>query len=293
MDLHNDDQPVGRILSRREVLTLLGGAGAAVLAGAGFTNLAVRQIAGTATPIPVATEDTSLPACVVRPAETEGPYFVDEMLNRSDIRSDPSTGLLKDGATLYLTFRVSQIGTNSCTPLTGAQVDVWHADAAGQYSDESDPGFNTVGQKWLRGYQVTDSDGIAKFTTIYPGWYQGRTVHIHFKIRTDPTSNTGYEFTSQLFFDDTLTDQVFAEQPYAAKGIRTLRNDGDGIYANGGDQLLLNVIKTDDGYAATFDIGLDLSQPQSANNSFGGGAPLPGGGRPGQPPQPTNTPAST
>jgi protocatechuate 3,4-dioxygenase beta subunit len=154
----------------------------------------------------------------VRPALTEGPYFVDEMINRSDIRSDPSDGSIKEGTPLNLTLYVSQINGSGCTPLAGAQVDVWHCDAAGVYSDASDPGFNTKGQKFLRGYQVTDANGMAKFTTIYPGWYQGRAVHIHFKIRTDPSSASGYEFTSQWFFDETLTDQVHAQQPYAAKG---------------------------------------------------------------------------
>jgi protocatechuate 3,4-dioxygenase beta subunit len=226
-------------------------------------------------------------ACVVRPAETEGPYFVDEMLNRSDIRIDPSDGSVVDGLPLYLTFRVSQMSANTCTPLEGAQVDVWHCDSRGWYSDETDPGFDTLGQKWLRGYQVTDADGTAAFTTIYPGWYLGRTVHIHFKIRTDPASDTGYEFTSQLFFDDALTDEVFQQEPYAAKGTRNTRNANDGIYANGGDQLLLNLVKQDDGgYAAIFDIALDLSQPSSSDDMFGGGGAPPGGngGRPGNPP---------
>ena len=101
------------------------------------------------------------------------------------------------------------------------------------YSDVSDPGFSTVGQKFLRGYQVTDANGVAGFTTIYPGWYPGRAIHIHFKVRSDPSSSSGFEFTSQLFFDDELTDQVHAQQPYAAKGQRTRRNSGDGIYATG------------------------------------------------------------
>jgi protocatechuate 3,4-dioxygenase beta subunit len=212
----------------------------------GTTSAAATEaLAGTGT----------LPACVVRPEMTEGPYFVDEMLNRSDIRSDPSTSEVKEGLPLQITVRVSQIG-DACLPLAGAQVDIWHCDALGVYSDATDPGFNTVGQKFLRGYQVTDANGLAQFTTIYPGWYQGRTVHIHFKIRTDPNSQLGYEFTSQLFFDDSLTDQVHALEPYASKGQRTLRNDGDGIFQGGGDQLLLQLAGTDQGYAATFDIGL-------------------------------------
>ncbi len=160
---------------------------------------------------------------------------------------------MKDGARLALAFSVSRIDGSSCVPFEGVLVDVWHCDALGVYSDVSDPSFDTVGQKFLRGYQMTDANGAASFVTIYPGWYQGRTVHIHFKIRTDPDADQALEFTSQLYFDDELTDIVQAQQPYAAKGQRTLRNDGDGIYQNGGSQLLLTV--ADDGsggYTATF-----------------------------------------
>ncbi len=86
----------------------------------------------------------------------------------------------------------------------GAIVDIWHCDAAGVYSDATDPGFNTVGKKFLRGYQVTDANGGVQFTTIYPGWYRGRTVHIHFKVRAKAKSGQSYEFTSQLYFDDAI-----------------------------------------------------------------------------------------
>jgi protocatechuate 3,4-dioxygenase beta subunit len=287
IDPYDDDKPVGRVLSRREVLTLLGGAGAAVIAATGFKQLNFSQIASTATP---EAADATLPACIVRPAETEGPYFVDEMLNRFDVRVDPADGTVKEGIPLLLKFRVSEMSANACTPLAGAQVDIWHCDALGVYSDVQDRSFNTVGQRWLRGYQVTDENGIAEVMTIYPGWYQGRTVHIHFKIRTDPASESGYEFTSQLNFDDTLSDQVFTQGVYAQKGPnRAVRNEDDGIYRDGGDQLMLNLTETSaddlaavsataiaaatmqptlqptiqpdsqDGYTAVFDIGLDLS----------------------------------
>ena len=278
--MENDDRQVGRILSRREVLALFGTAGAAILAGCAPglseseplasepTQTAPGEPASAPPTVPTqgastaATEalaDTgTLPSCIVRPEQTEGPYFVDEMLNRSDIRSDPSSGEVKEGLPLQITMRVSQIG-DVCAPLAGAQVDIWHCDALGVYSDTTDPGFNTVGQKFLRGYQVTDAHGVAQFTTIYPGWYQGRTVHIHFKIRTDPSSEAGEEFTSQLFFDDSLTDQVHAQEPYASKGQRTLRNDGDGIFREGGDQLLLQLIPAGEGYATTIDIGLQAT----------------------------------
>jgi protocatechuate 3,4-dioxygenase beta subunit len=202
------------------------------------------------------TDNTTATGCVVRPELTEGPYYVDEELNRSDIRSDPSDGSVKSGALLALTFTVSRLASNTCSALEGAIVDVWHCDALGVYSDVSDAGFNTVGKKFLRGYQVTDANGMAKFTTIYPGWYSGRAVHIHFKIRSAAGASSTYEFTSQLFFDDALTDQVHAPQPYAAKGQRDTRNANDGIYNQGGSQLLLTVNQSSSGYTANFDIAL-------------------------------------
>ena len=199
---------------------------------------------------------TAVPDCVVRPALTEGPYFVDTQLNRADIRSDPANGAISEGALLSLAFVVSQVGNNVCAPLEGAVVDVWHCDAAGVYSGVSDPGFDTSSQQFLRGYQVTDRSGRAQFTTIYPGWYPGRTVHIHFKVRTNATGGQAYEFTSQLFFDEALNDQVLAQPPYAARGQRNTFNSEDNIY---NDLLLLDVSRTADGYATTFNIGLDLS----------------------------------
>ena len=166
-----------------------------------------------------------------------------------------------------LTFNVSQVSASSCTPLQGATVEIWHCDAAGQYSDVSDPGFNTKGQNWLRGAQVTDANGVATFTTIYPGWYSGRAVHIHFKVHPDATK----VFTSQLFFDDKLSQQVFTQAPYASKGSTpdTL-NSTDNIYQ---DLLLLTTTKTDQGYAAAFDIGID---PYDVGAGQSGGPP-PGG----------------
>ena len=242
-----DDIPIGRVLSRREALAFLGATGALLFLGCSDSSATSSD-----------TGDASS-SCVVRPELTEGPYYVDEELLRSDIRSDPSDGTIRPGALLALTFNVSRAAANACSPLAGAIVDLWHCDALGVYSDVSDPSFNTSGKKFLRGYQVTGSDGVARFTTIYPGWYQGRAVHIHFKIRSAASAASAYEFTSQLFFDDSLTDQVHATEPYASKGQRTLRNSGDGIYTSGGSQLVLDVTGTADGYAATFNIALDTA----------------------------------
>jgi protocatechuate 3,4-dioxygenase beta subunit len=193
----------------------------------------------------------TLPACIVRPQQTEGPYFVDEDLNRSDIRIDPSTGKLSSGTPLVLRFEVSRAsGKSACVPLPGARVDIWHCNAQGVYSDVVDPSFNTKGQKFLRGYQRTNSSGVATFTTIYPGWYQGRAVHIHFKVISGDR-----EFTSQLYFPDTLTDRVQSAGYYAKPGSRT-RNEEDGIFSNGGKALTLDPQRSGKGYAAIFSIGL-------------------------------------
>lgn len=261
--MDNDDKQVGQILNRRDVLKILGVGGAATLLAACAPEVVEtlsptleptsQIIPATQTILQEATRVTNIPVCVVRPELTEGPYFVDEMLNRSDIRQDTSDGSISQGTPFDLTFNVTQVNGNGCVPLASAQVDIWHCDAAGVYSDAVDRSFNTVGKTFLRGYQNTDSNGVAKFVTIYPGWYPGRAVHIHFKIRVN-----NYEFTSQLFFDDAFTDQVYLQEPYALKGIRTLLNNQDNIFNEGGNQLLLNVSQSSTGYAATFDIGVQI-----------------------------------
>jgi protocatechuate 3,4-dioxygenase beta subunit len=235
--MESDDIQGGRVLTRREVVALLGLSGAALAAGRVFA-----QPGG------------AVPACVVRPQQTEGPYFVDEKLNRSDIRSDPATGEVRPGVVLDLAFNVSRVSGGACAPLAGALVDVWHCDALGAYSDVRDSGGSTVGRKFLRGYQTTDAAGLARFTTVYPGWYQGRAVHVHFKIRTA----AGQEFTSQIYFDEAVTDRVHALEPYARRGQRRLRNDGDGLYRQGGRQLTVAPTPSGQGYATAFDIALSL-----------------------------------
>ncbi len=229
--------------SRREALALLG------LGASGLLILPMSQ--------PGAAQ-TRAATCVVRPTQSEGPYFVDERLNRSDVRSDPTTGIVKPGAALRLAFQVSKIESGACTPLSNAQVDIWQCDALGVYSDVRDSAADTRGQKFLRGHQFTDAQGHATFLTIYPGWYRGRTVHIHFKIRS-AAGRRAAEFTSQLYFDDTLSDTVLLTQPYASRGRRDVRNAQDGLYARGGRELMLVVNRGAGAYEASFDIGLNIS----------------------------------
>ena len=270
----NDDALIGRLMSRREVLALFGVAGAAFVVGCsddsesptssptstatkGATSAPTEGAVATATGASGGTS-VPVPSCVVVPELTEGPYFVDEMLNRSDIRSEPTDNSVVAGDQLDIIVNVSQVGGDgSCTALAGAQVDVWHCDAVGVYSGASDPGFDTTGKTWLRGYQVTGDNGQVAFTTIYPGWYQGRATHIHFKIRTED----GYEFTSQWFFNDAFSDTVHTQGVYADRGATgRLQNSGDNIFGQSNGQLTLDVASAGtSAYATTFNIGLQLA----------------------------------
>jgi protocatechuate 3,4-dioxygenase beta subunit len=254
--MENDDKFVGSILSRRDTLKLLGVGSAAFLAS--VSPEVASSIIST-----IGSSASSALGCVVRPELTIGPYFVDDQLNRSDIRYDPLEGNVSKGTPLTLRINVSEAARNRCVPLVGARVDVWHCDALGIYSGVVGRAFDTSGQQFLRGYQLTDANGAVQFQTIYPGWYSGRTVHIHFTIRTKAARGQDYQFTSQLFFRDALTDQVHSKKPYSKKGKRDTRNLDDNIFKNGGTQLLLNV-KGDggNGYLATINIGMDLTDAE-------------------------------
>ena len=154
-------------LSRRELLGLAAKGAASVvvtqaLIACGSDSLTQANNSDTTS------SGSSSSACVLTAALTEGPFFVDEMLNRSDIRYDPVSGAISDGVLLNLTFNVIRAASDACTPLTGAYLDVWHADASGTYSDVAGNGNGSTGagMKYLRGYQVTDAVGVVNFTTI-------------------------------------------------------------------------------------------------------------------------------
>ena len=144
----------------------------------------------------------------------------------------------------------------------GAAVDVWQCDAMGVYSgfrDRIGGLYDARGSAFLRGWELTDANGVVRFHTIYPGWYPGRAVHIHFKIRTEPRARRGREFTSQLYFDDEVSDRVFAALPYSRNTGRRIRNAQDRIFRRGaGEELLLDVQPAGGAYAAVFDIGLEV-----------------------------------
>lgn len=269
--MKDDERDVGAAgVSRRKALGLLGAVGVAALAGA--DRVEGRPIAGRRAsadgeggPGEVGRPGLSIRDldCVVTPAQTEGPYFVDDVLERSDIRLDPTTGRRVDGVPLRLGIRVARVDGAACAPVEGALVDVWQCDAHGAYSDVLDANglFDTRGQRFLRGQQRTDPSGQAEFVTIYPGWYRGRAVHIHFKVRAPAGEERTHELTSQLYFDDALTDRVHARPPYAANGPRDRRNDADGIFRRGesGSRLLLPVSPDGDGYGGEFRVGLRIA----------------------------------
>ena len=227
----------------------------------GGRRAAVHKLAGAAVLVagrPLAQGDAfarRAPACVLTPQQTEGPYFVNERLERADIRSDPSDGTLRSGLPLALSMRIATLSRGRCEPATGAIVDVWHCDAAGVYSDVDDANLRTKGSAFLRGYQVTDAHGQVRFATIYPGAYRGRAGHIHFKVRTNSGARAA-EFTSQLYFDDGLTDRVHERPPYGGPGSRRTRNGDDALFRAGGPSLILDARRDGDGYAAAYDVGL-------------------------------------
>jgi protocatechuate 3,4-dioxygenase beta subunit len=216
------------------------------LAGAAGVTYLFSRIGG---PLPEAEAYAAAPSCILTPAKTEGPYFVDERLKRSDIRVDPADGTVQPGVKLTLKFVVVS-ADGDCAPVSGAQVDVWHANASGLYSDEAQNGIS--GHKYLRGYQVTGADGTATFVTVFPGWYSGRAIHIHFKIRKGD-----YEFTSQLFFDESTIAAVMAKSAYSSRGTPDTDNGEDNIYGSDGSELTVTLAGDGSGgLTGTFTAGL-------------------------------------
>lgn len=199
--------------------------------------------------------DASKPSCVLTPTKDEGPYFVDERLLRSDIRTDPSDGTPQDGVPLTLAIKTVRVDGRS-EPVEGVHVDIWHCNANGIYSDVADN--QTVGRKFLRGCQKTSTSGEARFTTIFPGWYSGRSVHIHLKVRLLHDDKERYEFTSQLFFEQDLVEEILTTHaPYSGRGRPDVANDEDDIYGADGWKLIVPITSNGaGGFAGSIVIGL-------------------------------------
>jgi protocatechuate 3,4-dioxygenase beta subunit len=134
------------------------------------------------------------------------------MPNRSDIRPDTSNGSLQEGVLLRLILQVYDVddtngdSISSCSPLKDARVDIWHSNSQGVYSGVQDAG--TAENDFQRGYQMTDTNGTVQFTTIYPGWYEGRAIHIHIKVRDYDGSNETLEWTSQFYLNNSTNELV-------------------------------------------------------------------------------------
>ena len=176
------------------------------------------------------------------------------MPNRSDITSDTSNGVAQEGINLSLTIHVYGIENGSCVPIKGAKVDVWHANSTGVYSAVGEMG--TPGSNFLRGNQITDDNGTVKFSAIYPGWYPGRAIHIHDKVRMVNGSQDNLEWTSQIYFNDSLNEEIHKKTPYSNHGNPQTPNERDMIFtgpstdglfkSDSGKLLLMNATKIDE-----------------------------------------------
>jgi protocatechuate 3,4-dioxygenase beta subunit len=220
-------------ISRRDSLLKLGGlvAGASALSG---WKIADKAGAG---PAGVASGEIS---CVLAPEATEGPFYLDDARLRRNITEG------RPGTPLALQLRV--VDVSSCKAIKGAAVDVWHCDAAGAYSGTG----SEADERFLRGVQRTNARGLTFFRTIYPGWYPGRTVHIHVLVHI----GGNVVHTGQLYFPDALTDTVFRRSPYNRRGARDTRNVADSIYRNGGRRSTLELRRTGSGYVGAITMGV-------------------------------------
>ena len=230
-------------ISRRASLVRLGGILAGAVAVGGLKTAeslsATDDDASSAGPAGVASGAVS---CVLAPEQTEGPYYLDDHKVRRNITQGRS------GAPL--TLRLTVVDVSTCKPIRGAAVDVWHCDAGGVYSGTSVQG--TEDERFLRGIQRTDANGLALFQTLYPGWYSGRTVHIHVMVHI----GGNVVHTGQLYFPDTLTDRVYQRSPYKRRPNRTTRNLADSIYRNGGKRSTLKLRKRGTGYIGSITMGV-------------------------------------
>lgn len=203
--------------------------------------------------------------CAVSPEGEIGPYFADDSdsrFNRTNITSNLDGTSVQDGIPLTLTITVIDVD-KGCVPYENAQIDIWHCNPEGVYSDIA--AESTTGEQWLRGYQLTDAKGQVTFNTVIPGWYQGRTTHIHLRVRStysDASSTSDGTNTTQLFFDQTFVDTLDTTvTPYATEGKNTTTNASDRVYSQQekGANLLSLVGNDTSGYVASVVIGLPIT----------------------------------
>jgi protocatechuate 3,4-dioxygenase beta subunit len=180
-------------------------------------------------------------SCVLAPEQTDGPYYISgEKLRRDITEGRPGTPLL---------LRLRVVDARTCKPIKGAAVDIWHCDALGVYSGF---GSGSGNRTFMRGVQRTDRNGLARFRSVYPGWYRGRTVHIHVKVHVAGD----VVHTGQLYFPDAVTDKVFRRKPYSRHGRRSTRNANDFVFAQGGRRSMLRLRKAGTAYVGSITMGV-------------------------------------
>ena len=220
-------------ITRRGSLVRAGGFLAALLVPGGW-----RAETAGAGPAGVASAAVT---CVLTPEQTEGPYYIpNERVRRNITEGRPGTSLA---------LRAKVVDASTCKPLEGAAVDIWHCDAAGIYSGFGQGAGNRT---FMRGIQRTDATGLAVFQTVYPGWYPGRTVHIHVKVHL----GGNVVHTGQLYFPDSVTDSAYQKAPYRSRPGRDVRNASDAVFRNGGRSSLLSLRRSGAGYVASIAMGV-------------------------------------
>lgn len=278
----NEDVRRSRLLvSRRRALSLGGtiGLGSLLAACAGTSARSSATSAGSATssapmtPSSTAADDIvaaldAVRTCTTSPEQTQGPFWFDVDSIRSDIREQ------RPGSVLQLALRVQDVSACSAdgraTPIPNCVVEIWHCDAGGLYSGfESGSGGKNSGETsdgsyasgdqeatttddgtYLRGAQVADSNGIVQFTTIFPGWYRGRTMHLHLKVHLDRET----VLTTQLYVEDELATEVYAAAPYSDRSGRRTLNSDDAFFS---EDAVLTVSKQGGAYLGLINLGVD------------------------------------
>lgn len=166
-------------------------------------------------------------SCLLTPRSIEGPFYLDPRLVR------PVLAEGRPGVPLRLDLRVIAVG--GCTPLSGARVDVWHADAQGVYSGYEGQGdgrrLSTVGQTFLRGTQFSDEAGAVTFETIHPGWYPGRATHVHFKVFVGPRTLV----TGQMYFPDAVNETIYRTAAYGGRRLARDTLNATDVFARSED----------------------------------------------------------
>jgi protocatechuate 3,4-dioxygenase beta subunit len=234
---------------RRDVIRIIGAAGAAAVAAACGSETATSPstVASTTTAAGTGTTGgttSGTDACAVSPNETAGPYPSTSDIFRSDIREN------RQGVPLALSIRVINV-SNGCAPLANANVEIWQCDAAGNYSEYG----SQTSQTYLRGIQTTDANGQVNFMTVYPGWYQGRATHIHIEV----TMNGRSVKVTQIAFPETINNAVYATGAYASRGSNPTSNLQDGIFADSlSSELVTPSGNPTAGYSASYQVGVSV-----------------------------------